>query len=88
MPEYRLYFLDRFTGHIEGAENFHASDDPAAVHRVQQHPRTQPLELWREGKKVARFDVPPDTAQPANHAATSATASARLTPNKASSSER
>ena len=31
MPYYRLYRLDPDTGHITGAEDFHASDDVEAI---------------------------------------------------------
>lgn len=62
MPDYRLYFLDCYTGHIEGAENFHAADDVAAVHRIQLRGSTKPMELWCGGRKVSRFDGVPEAA--------------------------
>ena len=62
MPVYRLYFLDRHTGHIEGAEEFLAADDIAAVHRIQLRGRTEPMEVWQGGRKVARFDGVPEAA--------------------------
>jgi hypothetical protein len=62
MPDYRLYFLDRFSGHIEGAENFHAADDVAAIHRIQLRGSPEPMELWSGARKVSRFDGVPQAA--------------------------
>lgn len=63
MPAYRLYRLNRHSGHIDQAEDFHASDDVEAIHRVQArdgHPETVAMELWQGGRKVRRFDALPD----------------------------
>lgn len=62
MPDYRLYFLDRHTGHIEGAENFHAADDVSAVHQIELREHSQPMELWCGARKVAHFDAVPEAA--------------------------
>jgi len=56
MPSYRLYHMDPFTGHIDRTEELHAADDVAAIHGLQQQDEEHPRELWRGGRKVARFD--------------------------------
>lgn len=60
MPHYRLYHLDRHTGHIERAEEVFAADDVAAVHELQQRQSDHPLELWQQGRKVVRVDALPE----------------------------
>ena len=63
MPYYRLYHLDRHTGHIERAEELFAADDVAAVHDLQQRQSDHPLELWQAGRKVVRLDAMPETVR-------------------------
>lgn len=60
MPSYRLYFMDAHTGHIDRYEDFAASDDVEAIHRISQRPREVPVEIWRDGKKVLRIDAAAD----------------------------
>lgn len=62
MPDYRLYFLDRETGHIERAETLQAADDVAAIHRIQLRGSAEPMELWCGGRKVSRFNDAPEAA--------------------------
>lgn len=62
MPDYRLYFLDRQSGHIERAETLNAADDVAAIHRIQLRGSPEPMELWCGGRKVSRFDGVPAAA--------------------------
>lgn len=62
MPGYRLYFLDRHSGHIERAETLQAADDVAAIHRIQLRGSTEPMELSCGGRKVCRFDGVPEAA--------------------------
>lgn len=62
MPDYRLYILDRDTGHIRSADTFQATDDGAAVHRVKLRGRTEPLELWCGERKLFRVEAQPDAA--------------------------
>jgi hypothetical protein len=63
MPSYQLYHMDPYTGHIDRAEQLHASDDVAAVHALQQQEEVYPRELWRAGRKVARIDALPARRQ-------------------------
>lgn len=60
MPAYRLYLLNPHSGHIDDFEDFHSGDDVEAVLLVQNRERTAPMELWRDGTKVVRFDGAPD----------------------------
>jgi hypothetical protein len=62
LPDYRLYLLDPFSGHIDGVEEFHSADDVEAVCLVNQREALVPMELWCLGRKVCRFDANPETA--------------------------
>ena len=63
MPDYRLYLLDRHSGHIKGVEELCFADDVSAIHAVQQRQCNEPLELWRGTKKVVHLDALPEWAQ-------------------------
>jgi len=60
LPEYRLYVLNSHSGHIDRAETFVAGDDIEAISQIQARAGREPLELWRDGRKVRRFDGRPD----------------------------
>ena len=62
MPGYRLYSLNPLTGHFEGVEEIHSSDDVGAICIAQERAGPVPLELWCEGRKIARFDALPEIA--------------------------
>jgi hypothetical protein len=62
MPDYRLYLLNPYSGHIDGVDEFHSADDVEAICLINQQSRNVPTELWRGGSKVARFDVRPEQA--------------------------
>ena len=62
MPDYRLYLLDPHSGHINGVEEFHSADDIEAICLSSQREREVPSELWCGGRKITRFDSPPDAA--------------------------
>jgi hypothetical protein len=62
MPDYRLYLLNRYSGHIDGVDEFHSADDVEAICLINQQSRDGPTELWRGGRKVARFDARPEQA--------------------------
>lgn len=62
MPDYRLYMLDRDTGHINGVADLHGADDVEAIKLVNQRHDVVPTELWCGGRKVSRFNVPPEAA--------------------------
>lgn len=58
MPNYLLYHMNPVSGHIDRRETLHAGDDVAAIHLLQQRSFDVPVELWRDGHKVARQDGP------------------------------
>lgn len=69
MPDYRLYLLDRDTGHINGVADFHSADDVEAIFLANQRGDVVPTELRCGARKVARIDAPPEhilAAQPAD----------------------
>jgi len=57
MPGYRLYYLDRFTGHIEHRREFFADDDAAAIAIAQGWSSGQPMELWEGEHKLKRWEA-------------------------------
>jgi len=57
MAQYRLYFIDRFSGHIETSREFHADDDAAAVELAAELGNGQPMELWSRERKVRRWEA-------------------------------
>jgi hypothetical protein len=58
MPYYQLYLMNPVSGHIDQRETLHAGDDVAAVHLLQGQSFGVPVELWRDGHKIARQDGP------------------------------
>jgi hypothetical protein len=62
MPDYRLYFMDPHSGHIDRVEDFHSGDDVEASLLVQRRAAGVPMELWTAGRKVMRVDAAPETA--------------------------
>jgi hypothetical protein len=59
MVYYRLYFMDRFSGHIEHFREFDAEDDRSAMAIAEGWRETQPMELWNRERKLMRWDEPP-----------------------------
>lgn len=57
MTNYRLYFLDGFSGHVDRAEYLSARDDGEALAMVGKLPRAQPIELWHQGHKILRLEA-------------------------------
>lgn len=57
MPEYRLYTMCPFTGHIQRFDDFLAGDDSAATTRAQRHEGDDPLEVWCGHRKVTRIEA-------------------------------
>ena len=56
MRYYRLYFLDRFSGHIEHFREFEAEGDEAALLLAQKWREGQPMELWNRHRKLKHWD--------------------------------
>lgn len=55
--QYRLYFMNRVSGHIEGVEHFDATDDGSALKESLAFRGDCALELWCDTRKVARIDA-------------------------------
>ena len=59
MGGYRLYFMDRFSGHIDHRRDLLADTDAAAVKSAQQWFEGNPMELWLGSRKVKRWEAEP-----------------------------
>jgi len=57
MAGYRLYFMDRYSGHIEHRREFSADDDDAAMTIALSWSTGQPMELWEGDHKLKRWDA-------------------------------
>lgn len=57
MGGYRLYFMDRFSGHIEHRREFLAEDDDAAIDIATGWSTGQPMELWLDSHKLKRWEA-------------------------------
>lgn len=62
MPDYRLYFLDRHSGHIRSALDLRAEDDSTAIDLAEQT-GSEPWELWTGARKVFRLNASPEIAE-------------------------
>jgi hypothetical protein len=58
MRYYRLYYLDRGSGHIDHFREFEAEDDPAALVTAEGWRENRPMELWNRQRKLKRWDTP------------------------------
>lgn len=56
MAGYRLYFMDRFSGHIEHRREFFADDNDAAISICDSWSTGQPMELWLGEHKLRRWE--------------------------------
>ncbi len=65
MAHYRLYHLNRFSGHIDRTEMIEAEDDFRAFDIVKARDRDVTVELWQENRKVMRLEGPTHFAAPA-----------------------
>jgi len=59
MHYYRLYFIDRLSGHIDHFREFEAEDDEAALDTAHRWQNGQAMELWNLERKLMRWDVAP-----------------------------
>jgi len=57
MAYYRLYFFNRFSGHIDHFREFEAADDAAAVRQSADWRELEAMELWRGRRKVRRWEA-------------------------------
>ena len=65
MIAYRLYHMSNRTGHIERCDVIDARDDVDAVRIVRGMAQTQVRELWRDARRIGRFERVPDPAMAA-----------------------
>ena len=56
MLYYRLYYFDRFSGHIDHFREFEAEDDAAAIELAQQWNSGAPTELWNRERRLQRWE--------------------------------
>jgi hypothetical protein len=56
MGHYRLYYMNRFSGHIDHVREFEAGDDAAAIHIAGDWHEGGPMELWSRHHKLKRWD--------------------------------
>lgn len=57
MAYYRLYFMNRHSGHIDGVEDFDAASDAEAIERADARLARAPFELWSGAQKVYRREA-------------------------------
>ena len=62
MGGYRLYFMDRFSGHIDHRRDFVAESDAVAARAAQKWFDGSPMELWLGSRKIKRWEAEPLTA--------------------------
>ncbi len=53
---YRLYFIDRFSGHIDHFREFEAEDDETALAVAERWREDGPMELWSRERKLKSWD--------------------------------
>ena len=56
MKDYRLYFLDRYSGHIDEVEEFDADGDEEAVAAALGKSNGRAMELWHRHHKLRHWD--------------------------------
>lgn len=57
MLTYRMYFMNRYNGHIMHFKEFEASDDRVATRLCEREVADSPIELWCDRRKVRRIDA-------------------------------
>lgn len=53
---YRLYYFDRFSGHIDHFREFEAEDDAAALALADRWTDGRPMELWNRERRLKRWE--------------------------------
>ena len=59
MRYFRLYFMDRSSGHIDHFREFEAADDAEALAIAESWREDRPMELWNRHRKLKHWDRPP-----------------------------
>jgi len=55
---YRLYYMDRYSGHIDHFREFEAEGDSAAIEIATGWANGRAMELWNRHRKLKRWDEP------------------------------
>ena len=56
MLYYRLYYFDRFSGHIDHFREFEAEDDDSALALAERWNDGHSMELWNRQRRLKRWD--------------------------------
>ena len=56
MVYYRLYFMDRFSGHIDHFREFEAEGDDTAIEIANSWRNGHAMELWNRHRKLKRWE--------------------------------
>jgi hypothetical protein len=56
VKDYRLYYLDPFSGHIDEVEEIHAAGDEEAVALAVRNGSGRAMELWHRHRKLRHWD--------------------------------
>jgi hypothetical protein len=56
MLYYRLYYFDRFSGHIDHFREFEAEDDTSALLAAEGWNDGHSMELWNRERRLKRWD--------------------------------
>jgi hypothetical protein len=59
MRDYRLYLMDRITGHFKGRSDFSSDDDTSAILVADSCENDDPKELWRGVHKLKHWEAAP-----------------------------
>lgn len=57
MLYYRLYYMDRFSGHIDHFREFEADTDEAAVEIAETWRDGRPMELWNRNRRLKQWPL-------------------------------
>jgi hypothetical protein len=56
---YRLYYLDRLSGHVDHFREFEAESDEAAIAYADDTRGLTPMELWNGERKIKDWEAFP-----------------------------
>lgn len=56
MLYYRLYYFERFGGHIDHFREFEAENDAAAISLAERWSDGQAMELWNRERRLKRWE--------------------------------
>lgn len=56
MLYYRLYYFDRFSGHIDHFREFEAESDSAAIALAERWSDGRPMELWNRERRLRHWE--------------------------------